>query len=81
MQGNGNLGCNFFGWYDLPICNRTRQVIPGLLRKIDLLEKKVEAQKKKGEEVVSGNLHFHDCFSMQDSLIWKDLRKLWIVDF
>ena len=37
--------------------------------------------KKKGEEVVSGNLHFHDCFSMQDSLIWKDLRKLWIVDF
>ena len=79
MQGNENLGCNFFCQYDPPICNRTRQVISDLLRKVDLLEKKVEAQKKKGEEVVSGNLHFHDCFSMQDSLIWKDSRKLWMV--
>ena len=59
----------FFCWYDPPICNQARQVILGLLRKIDLLEKKVEAQKKKREEAVSRNLRFHDCFSMQDSLI------------
>ena len=52
MQGNGNLGCNFFGWYDPPICNRARQVIPGLLRKVDLLEKKVEAQKKRERKLL-----------------------------
>ena len=48
----GNLGCNFFGWYDPPICNRARQVIPGLLRKVDLLEKKVEAQKKRERKLL-----------------------------
>ena len=52
MQGNENLGCNFFGWYDPPICNRVRQVIPDLLQKVDLLEKKVEAQKKRERKLL-----------------------------
>ena len=45
LQGNG--GCNYFGWYDPPICARGRQIIPGLLKRVDLLEKKVEAVKRR----------------------------------
>ncbi|KAG8371573.1 hypothetical protein BUALT_Bualt13G0102000 [Buddleja alternifolia] len=31
-------GCGFFEWFDPPMCNRSRNVIPGLLRNVDRLE-------------------------------------------
>ncbi|KAG8388161.1 hypothetical protein BUALT_Bualt02G0097100 [Buddleja alternifolia] len=31
-------GCNYFLWFDPPMCERSRQVIPGLLRSIDQTE-------------------------------------------
>ena len=34
--------CRFFRWLDEPLCDRTRSIIPGLLRKIN----KLEAQQK-----------------------------------
>ena len=49
MQG---MGCNFFCWFDLPIFNRARQVIPGLLYRVNLLEEKVEAQKRRDEKLL-----------------------------
>ncbi|KAH7866931.1 hypothetical protein Vadar_026860 [Vaccinium darrowii] len=30
--------CDDFGWFDPPMCNRSTQIIPGLLRKINRLE-------------------------------------------
>ena len=35
-------GCGFFCWYDPPICERSKKVIPGLLRRIRELESRVE---------------------------------------
>ncbi|KAG8380805.1 hypothetical protein BUALT_Bualt06G0054700 [Buddleja alternifolia] len=31
-------GCEFFEWFDPPTCNRSKNVIPGLLRNMDRLE-------------------------------------------
>ncbi|KAL8053324.1 hypothetical protein ABFX02_05G063400 [Erythranthe guttata] len=37
-------GCNYFVWTDPPMCERSRQIIPGLLRRIN---KQEEEMKKK----------------------------------
>uniref|UniRef100_A0A5B7ACY3 GRF-type domain-containing protein n=1 Tax=Davidia involucrata TaxID=16924 RepID=A0A5B7ACY3_DAVIN len=37
-KSGDHSGCGFFNWYDPPICNRARQVIPGLLRSMTRLE-------------------------------------------
>ncbi|KAG8369037.1 hypothetical protein BUALT_Bualt15G0108700 [Buddleja alternifolia] len=31
-------GCNYFVWIDPPICTRARQIIPGLLRRVNRFE-------------------------------------------
>ena len=46
------MRCNFFGWYDPPICNRARQVTPDLLRRVNLLEERVEAQKRRKRKLL-----------------------------
>ena len=45
MQQHG--GCGFFVWYDPPMCHRSKQVIPGLLRKLTRLENEVTNTKRK----------------------------------
>ncbi|XP_012839459.1 PREDICTED: uncharacterized protein LOC105959844 [Erythranthe guttata] len=42
-------GCNYFAWVDPPMCERSRQIIPGLLRRINNNEKEL----KKIEEQLS----------------------------
>ncbi|GER28198.1 acyl transferase [Striga asiatica] len=32
-------GCNFFSWVDPPICDRSKNIMPKLLRKINALER------------------------------------------
>ncbi|KAK1577581.1 hypothetical protein Q3G72_022964 [Acer saccharum] len=34
----GDLNCGFFRWFDPPICARSKQIIPGLLRRLRELE-------------------------------------------
>ncbi|PIN06779.1 hypothetical protein CDL12_20663 [Handroanthus impetiginosus] len=34
-------GCSFFSWMDPPVCERSRQIIPGLLRRVNKLENEV----------------------------------------
>ncbi|KAL7132165.1 hypothetical protein ABFS83_12G053600 [Erythranthe nasuta] len=41
-------GCNYFVWIDPPMCDRSRQIIPGLLRKINMREE--ELMKKSSRE-------------------------------
>lgn len=38
MQGVGGRECNYFTWFDPPMCARSKMIIPGLLRKISDLE-------------------------------------------
>ncbi|KAG8377561.1 hypothetical protein BUALT_Bualt08G0045900 [Buddleja alternifolia] len=42
----GRSGCTFFDWYDPPMCARAKVLIPGLLRKINGLEKQVEEMQR-----------------------------------
>ncbi|XP_074374320.1 uncharacterized protein LOC141714718 [Apium graveolens] len=46
--------CNFHFWFDPPMCQRSRMIIPGLLKKIDKLEddlgKHEAAVEKKGNK-------------------------------
>ncbi|PIN25958.1 DNA topoisomerase [Handroanthus impetiginosus] len=36
---NRDGGCRFFEWEDSPLCARSRVIIPGLLRRLNALEK------------------------------------------
>ncbi|CAL8100542.1 unnamed protein product [Prunus armeniaca] len=38
-KGRGEKGCRFFQWFDAEMCERSKSLIPGLLRKIDRVEK------------------------------------------
>ena len=35
------MNCGFFRWHDPPICERSKQIIPGLLRRIQELQMRV----------------------------------------
>ncbi|KAG8380616.1 hypothetical protein BUALT_Bualt06G0034200 [Buddleja alternifolia] len=43
----GRSGCTFFDWYDPRMCARAKVLIPGLLCKINRLEKQVEEMQRK----------------------------------
>ncbi|KAK6138994.1 hypothetical protein DH2020_027264 [Rehmannia glutinosa] len=45
-------GCQFFSWEDPPMCNRARQIIPGLLRKINKIQDELEKMKDKNARLV-----------------------------
>ncbi|KAK6139986.1 hypothetical protein DH2020_026260 [Rehmannia glutinosa] len=47
-------GCGYFDWEDPPMCRRSKVVIPGLLRKLNLVNgevKKLEDEKKKLQQI------------------------------
>ncbi|KAK6150062.1 hypothetical protein DH2020_017587 [Rehmannia glutinosa] len=44
-------GCTFFNWIDPPMCSRARQIIPGLLKKINKLEDQVKEFEKLEDQV------------------------------
>ena len=48
QQAEG-CGCGFWKWYDPPICQRSKDVIPGLLRRIRHLEREVFMLSEGGE--------------------------------
>lgn len=33
-----DLKCEFFTWIDFPLCHRARSIMPGLIRKINILQ-------------------------------------------
>ncbi|KAH7846847.1 hypothetical protein Vadar_018804 [Vaccinium darrowii] len=52
-----NNDCNDFGWVDPPMCRRSTQIIPGLLRRINKMEmelQKSKATKKKMKMLLVG---------------------------
>ena len=40
LQPNDGGGCGYFYWFDPPMCRRSKQIIPGLLRKKNAIEVK-----------------------------------------
>ena len=49
IQGSGEKGCRFFQWFDAEMCERSKSLIPSLLRKIDRVEKenaKIQAKSR-----------------------------------
>ncbi|KAB1215754.1 hypothetical protein CJ030_MR4G020416 [Morella rubra] len=44
--------CEFFEWVDPPKCKRSSQVIPGLKRKIKMLEAQLEVQRAREKRLV-----------------------------
>ncbi|PIN02097.1 DNA topoisomerase [Handroanthus impetiginosus] len=46
-QYRENGGCNFFSWVDPPMCARSRQIIPGLLKRVNKLESEIARRKSK----------------------------------
>ncbi|CAB4281977.1 unnamed protein product [Prunus armeniaca] len=42
--------CGTQGWGDLEMCDRSSQIIPGLLRRIRTMEEKLQLQRAKGWE-------------------------------
>ncbi|GER50502.1 GRF zinc finger containing protein [Striga asiatica] len=47
-----NGSCDFFDWYDPPMCRRSKMIIPGLLRKMNEREAEIEMLKLKNEHLV-----------------------------
>ena len=47
---NKNLKCGFFEWLDPPMCSRSKQIIPGLLKKINRLENDTKSLSIEGSE-------------------------------
>ncbi|GER56895.1 GRF zinc finger containing protein [Striga asiatica] len=45
-------GCDFFDWYDPPMCRRSKIIIPGLLRKMNEREVEIKKLKLKNEHLV-----------------------------
>ncbi|KAK4413675.1 hypothetical protein Salat_2780300 [Sesamum alatum] len=43
-------GCRFFQWEAPPLCARARAIVPGLLKKIDTLEAKIEEMKQRNRK-------------------------------
>ncbi|KAL1804935.1 hypothetical protein ACET3Z_028003 [Daucus carota] len=39
---NCRTGCNFHQWHDPPVCGRSGNIIPGLLKRIERLEREIE---------------------------------------
>ncbi|CAL8175177.1 unnamed protein product [Prunus armeniaca] len=49
LKGSGEKGCRFFQWFDAKMCEHLKSLIPGLLWKIDRVEKenaKIRAKSK-----------------------------------
>ena len=47
---NHCMGCQYFQWIDPPMCNRSKQIIPGLLRRVsknDDENKRLQTRNKK----------------------------------
>ncbi|WOH13887.1 hypothetical protein DCAR_0933400 [Daucus carota subsp. sativus] len=42
--------CNYFRWVDGPLCERARMIIPGLIRRINVLEGEVKALEVKKQK-------------------------------
>ena len=45
--------CGFFLWVDPPMCNRAKEVIPGLLKKTSMLEEKLKLQRAKAKWLIT----------------------------
>ncbi|CAA0829044.1 Unknown protein [Striga hermonthica] len=46
-KSRGNGGCNYFSWIDPPMCPRSRQIIPGLLKRVNRLENELATRKSR----------------------------------
>ena len=57
---NKNLKCGFFEWLDPPMCSRSKQIIPGLLKKINRLENDTESLSIEGSEDNGENGQYSD---------------------
>ncbi|GER30819.1 GRF zinc finger containing protein, partial [Striga asiatica] len=53
-EGEENPGCNFFSWVDPPMCRRSTEIIPGLLRKSNVL-------RAENEELREENIRLVEC--------------------
>ncbi|XP_017221297.2 uncharacterized protein LOC108198027 [Daucus carota subsp. sativus] len=42
IKKNCRTGCNFHQWHDPPVCGRSGNIIPGLLKRIERLEREIE---------------------------------------
>ncbi|GFP88182.1 hypothetical protein PHJA_000961900 [Phtheirospermum japonicum] len=51
----------YFSWIDPPICARARQIIPGLLKRVNRLEGDLGRRELQGEVVVDVAHCFLDC--------------------
>ncbi|CAA0828986.1 Unknown protein [Striga hermonthica] len=48
-------GCDYFDWFDPPMCRRSKMIIPGLLRKMNERQTEIEKLKQKNEKLVELN--------------------------
>ncbi|CAA0839001.1 Unknown protein [Striga hermonthica] len=48
-------GCDYFDWFDPPMCRRSKMIIPGLLRKMNERQTEIEKLKQKNEQLVELN--------------------------
>ncbi|KAH7858819.1 hypothetical protein Vadar_028383 [Vaccinium darrowii] len=63
-----NIVCDDFLWIDPPICAREKQIIPGLLRRINKAESEIEATKVNERKLWEGELEARKARE----------RKLWV---
>ncbi|XP_071717305.1 uncharacterized protein [Rutidosis leptorrhynchoides] len=75
--------CGFFRWIDPPMCDKSTNIIPGLLRSKNMLEVKVKAgdiKERRSKVIVMGNLEFTSNFVSFESLAimtdaWSDRNR------
>ncbi|GER40470.1 GRF zinc finger containing protein [Striga asiatica] len=57
-EGEGNPECDFFSWVDPPMCRRSTEIIPGLLRKSNVL-------RAENEELREENIRLVECKKLE----------------
>lgn len=55
FAGCPDYGCNYFRWVDAPLCERARIIIPGLIRRINMLEGEIKVLEEKNVKKSSCN--------------------------
>ncbi|GER42737.1 GRF zinc finger containing protein [Striga asiatica] len=72
-------GCNFFAWVDGPICNRSKQVIPGLLRKSNELRQKLQQIQEENDKLKEENKNLAaEMKSLKISMRIESKRTMWL---
>lgn len=75
FSGCGKCKCDYFRWVDPPLCDRAQLIIPGLIKRINLLEE----EKKQLETINLGRKQNEAAAYFECSTTMKMLLVTWLL--